>query len=98
MREKGNDDGEEEEEEVHQALNGANRYPVDWIEVYNLEILRLTFNFCHRHQVLVQHERSNIDLTRAAIQCLKPGAWLNDDVSFTSFLNMRPERVSHVKG
>lgn len=47
----------EEEEEVHEALNGANR-----------------------HQVLVRHEPSNIDLSRAALQCLKPGAWLNDEV------------------
>eukprot|EP00250_Pteridium_aquilinum_P004265 c14489_g1_i1 orf=871-2745(-) len=48
---------QEEEEEVHQALCGANR-----------------------NEVLVQHEPSNIDLSRAALQCLKPGAWLNDEV------------------
>lgn len=47
----------EEEGEVHEALNGANR-----------------------RQLLVQHEPSNIDLSREALQCLKPGAWLNDEV------------------
>lgn len=34
----------------------------------------------NRHQILVQHEPSNIYLSRAALQCLRPGAWLNDEV------------------
>ncbi|KAI5069130.1 hypothetical protein GOP47_0015431 [Adiantum capillus-veneris] len=37
-------------------------------------------NGSNRHEVLVQHEASNIDLSRATLQCLKPGAWLNDEV------------------
>ncbi|KAI5055710.1 hypothetical protein GOP47_0029231 [Adiantum capillus-veneris] len=50
------------------------------------------------HEVLVQHEASNIDLSRATLQCLKPGEWLNDEVlnlatfstfySLTSFIKM----------
>lgn len=59
---------EEEEEEVRQALHGANR-----------------------HEVLVQHEQSNIDLTRAAMQCLKPGVWLNDEV-INLYLELLKER------
>ncbi|MQL94373.1 hypothetical protein Taro_027028 [Colocasia esculenta] len=32
------------------------------------------------HEVLVLHESSNIEITREVIQCLRPGAWLNDEV------------------
>ncbi|MCO5591777.1 hypothetical protein L7F22_045769 [Adiantum nelumboides] len=59
---------EEEEEEVRQALSGANR--------------------C---EVLVQHEPSNIDLSRETLQCLKPGAWLNDEV-INLYLELLKER------
>lgn len=30
--------------------------------------------------MLVTHENSNIDITGKSLQCLKPGAWLNDEV------------------
>lgn len=33
-----------------------------------------------RDEVLVFHRRSNIEVTRAVIQCLRPGSWLNDEV------------------
>ncbi|KAJ7565484.1 hypothetical protein O6H91_02G062900 [Diphasiastrum complanatum] len=33
-----------------------------------------------RNRILVTHEKSNIDITGAVIQCLLPGAWLNDEV------------------
>lgn len=35
--------------------------------------------FCRR-KVLVTHENSNIDITGEILQCLGPGAWLNDEV------------------
>jgi hypothetical protein len=33
-----------------------------------------------RNEVLALHDNSNIEVTRAVIQCLLPGAWLNDEV------------------
>lgn len=36
--------------------------------------------FCRR-RVLVTHENSNIEITGELLQCLRPGAWLNDEVT-----------------
>ncbi|KAG5416281.1 hypothetical protein IGI04_003848 [Brassica rapa subsp. trilocularis] len=33
------------------------------------------------HNILVSHENSNIDITVEKLRCLKPGQWLNDEVS-----------------
>lgn len=33
-----------------------------------------------RRKVLVTHKSSNIDITGEILQCLRPGAWLNDEV------------------
>jgi sentrin-specific protease 1 len=33
-----------------------------------------------RNEVLAFHEETNIEVTRAIMQCLVPGAWLNDEV------------------
>ena len=35
-----------------------------------------------KHEVLVLHEASNIEITRDIIQCLRHGAWLNDEVIY----------------
>lgn len=35
----------------------------------------------NRSEILVLHEETNIEVTRAIMQCLLPGAWLNDEVS-----------------
>ncbi|CAA7406048.1 unnamed protein product [Spirodela intermedia] len=34
----------------------------------------------NKREVLVLHESSNIEITREVIQCLRQGAWLNDEV------------------
>ena len=34
----------------------------------------------YRSEILVLHEETNIEVTRAIMQCLLPGAWLNDEV------------------
>ncbi|KAK6122612.1 hypothetical protein DH2020_043648 [Rehmannia glutinosa] len=34
----------------------------------------------NRRKVLVIHENSNIDITGEKLQCLRPGAWLNDEL------------------
>lgn len=31
--------------------------------------------------ILVSHKNSNIDITGEILRCLKPGQWLNDEVS-----------------
>lgn len=48
----------------------------------------------NRRELLVVHENSNIDITREVIQCLKPRAWLNDEVInlYLELLKEREER------
>lgn len=42
-------------------------------------------------EVLVTHESSNIVITREVLQCLSPGAWLNDEV-INLYLELLKER------
>ncbi|GLT79394.1 hypothetical protein SLA2020_508850 [Shorea laevis] len=42
-------------------------------------------------KVLVSHQNSNIDITVRILQCLKPGAWLNDEV-INVYLELLKER------
>jgi Ulp1 family protease len=34
----------------------------------------------YRRKVLATHKNSNIEITGDILQCLRPGAWLNDEV------------------
>ncbi|KAK9139350.1 hypothetical protein Scep_009031 [Stephania cephalantha] len=45
----------------------------------------------NRRRVLVTHENSNIDITGEILQCLQPGAWLNDEV-INVYLELLKER------
>ncbi|KAI3459268.1 hypothetical protein Pfo_015931 [Paulownia fortunei] len=45
----------------------------------------------NRRKVLVSHENSNIDITGEILQCLSPGAWLNDEV-INLYLELLKER------
>ncbi|KAG5574012.1 hypothetical protein H5410_063778 [Solanum commersonii] len=45
----------------------------------------------NRRKVLVTHKSSNIDITGEILQCLKPGAWLNDEV-INVYLELLKER------
>ncbi|KAG6593970.1 Ubiquitin-like-specific protease ESD4, partial [Cucurbita argyrosperma subsp. sororia] len=45
----------------------------------------------NRSKVLVTHENSNIEITAQALQCLRPGAWLNDEV-INLYLELLKER------
>ncbi|CAA3003078.1 ubiquitin-like-specific protease ESD4 [Olea europaea subsp. europaea] len=45
----------------------------------------------YRRKVLVSHKNSNIDITGEILQCLKPGAWLNDEV-INLYLELLKER------
>ncbi|XP_062108655.1 ubiquitin-like-specific protease ESD4 [Humulus lupulus] len=38
------------------------------------------FSSSNRRRVLVVHENSNLEITGQILQCLRPGAWLNDEV------------------
>ncbi|KAK4425862.1 Ubiquitin-like-specific protease ESD4 [Sesamum alatum] len=54
------------------------------------EISRALSN-SNRRKVLVTHENSNIDITGEILQCLRPGAWLNDEV-INVYLELLKER------
>ncbi|CAO2831971.1 unnamed protein product [Amaranthus hypochondriacus] len=45
----------------------------------------------NRRKILVSHENSNIDITGELLQCLSPGAWLNDEV-INVYLELLKER------
>eukprot|EP01018_Ginkgo_biloba_P003561 Gb_16894 [translate_table: standard] len=45
----------------------------------------------NRREVLVMHKNSNIEITREVLQCLLPGAWLNDEV-INLYLELLKER------
>lgn len=47
----------------------------------------------NRHELLILHEETNIEVTRAIIQCLVPGAWLNDEV-INVYMQLMKERES----
>ncbi|CAI9771063.1 unnamed protein product [Fraxinus pennsylvanica] len=54
------------------------------------EVARALSN-SNRRKVLVSHKNSNIDITGEILQCLKPGAWLNDEV-INLYLELLKER------
>nr|DAD38070.1 TPA_asm: hypothetical protein HUJ06_008711 [Nelumbo nucifera] len=49
------------------------------------------FSPSNRRKVLVTHENSNIQITGEILQCLGPGAWLNDEV-INMYLELLKER------
>ncbi|KAL6519824.1 hypothetical protein OROMI_032718 [Orobanche minor] len=51
----------------------------------------------NRRKVLVAHEKSNIDITVEKLQCLKPQAWLNDEV-INLYLELLKEREKREPG
>lgn len=53
--------------------------------------VRRGFSNASRRKVLVTHENSNIQITGEALQCLRPGAWLNDEV-INLYLELLKER------
>ncbi|KAL3634582.1 hypothetical protein CASFOL_021636 [Castilleja foliolosa] len=48
-------------------------------------------NNSNRRKVLVSHDNSNIDISGENLQCLRPGAWLNDEV-INLYLELLKER------
>nr|XP_009785328.1 PREDICTED: ubiquitin-like-specific protease ESD4 isoform X6 [Nicotiana sylvestris] len=55
------------------------------------EVSHALSNYSSRRKVLVTHENSNIDITGEILQCLRPGAWLNDEV-INVYLELLKER------
>ncbi|XP_057772217.1 ubiquitin-like-specific protease ESD4 isoform X2 [Salvia miltiorrhiza] len=49
----------------------------------------------HRRKVLAAHANSGIDVTGEKLQCLRPGAWLNDEV-INVYLELLKEREKRV--
>ncbi|KAI3961201.1 hypothetical protein MKX01_035787 [Papaver californicum] len=45
----------------------------------------IAFANLNRQNILVMHQNSNIEITGQILQCLKPGAWLNDEVTNVYF-------------
>ncbi|XP_059632735.1 ubiquitin-like-specific protease ESD4 [Cornus florida] len=58
------------------------------------EVSRAFTNF-NRRRVLATHENSNIEITGEMLQCLRPGAWLNDEV-INVYLELLKEREKRV--
>ncbi|KAK7363573.1 hypothetical protein VNO77_05720 [Canavalia gladiata] len=50
-----------------------------------------------RNRILVSHEKSSIEISGEKFQCLKPGAWLNDEVInlYLELLKERERREPH---
>ncbi|PWA83545.1 Peptidase C48, SUMO/Sentrin/Ubl1 [Artemisia annua] len=63
---------EEEEDVVHDLFS-----PLTEEEE---EMVANALSYSNRKKVLVNHENSNIMITGEALQCLRPRAWLNDEV------------------
>lgn len=53
--------------------------------------VKQAFSVSNRRMVLVAHENSNIEITAQHFQCLRPGAWLNDEV-INVYLELLKER------
>ncbi|XP_051128026.1 ubiquitin-like-specific protease ESD4 [Andrographis paniculata] len=77
-----------EEEEIKKDV--ADECFVPLTEVEKKEISDALSNF-NRRKVIVKHENSNIDITGQILQCLRPGAWLNDEV-INLYLELLKER------
>ncbi|KAH7844628.1 hypothetical protein Vadar_030093 [Vaccinium darrowii] len=77
-----------EEEDV---LQDALREPfLPLTEEEEAEVSR-ALSISNRRRVLVAHENSNIEITGELLQCLRPGAWLNDEV-INMYLELLKER------
>ncbi|GJU09592.1 ubiquitin-like-specific protease ESD4 [Tanacetum coccineum] len=74
---------EEEEDVVHDLFN-----PLTEEEE---ERVATALSYSNRENVLVNHENSNIMITGKALQCLRPHAWLNDEV-INVYLELLKER------
>ncbi|PKA58429.1 Ubiquitin-like-specific protease ESD4 [Apostasia shenzhenica] len=57
--------------------------------------ISLALHRSNSHNVLVSHQPSNIEITGKVLQCLNPGAWLNDEV-INLYLELLKEREKRV--
>lgn len=63
---------------------------VELTEEEEVEVKR-AFSSSNRKKILVTHDNSNIEITGEILQCLRPGAWLNDEV-INVYLELLKER------
>ncbi|XP_074292273.1 ubiquitin-like-specific protease ESD4 [Silene latifolia] len=82
---------EKKQEELKKPQEDLLREPfVPLTEDEESEINRAMAN-SNRRKILVTHENSNIQITGEVLQCLRPGAWLNDEV-INVYLELLKER------
>ncbi|XP_076891484.1 ubiquitin-like-specific protease ESD4 [Bidens hawaiensis] len=55
------------------------------------DMVTIALSNASRRKVLVTHDNSNITITGEVLQCLRPGAWLNDEV-INVYLELLKER------
>lgn len=67
---------------------GCYSSPIE-LDVFHVLFTRILYLFgiCRR-KVLATHVNSGIDISGEILQCLRPGAWLNDEVIFAAFFCM----------
>ncbi|KAL6953947.1 Ulp1 peptidase [Sarracenia purpurea var. burkii] len=76
----------EEETEISRAFSNSSRYGFEdeFVTCFEKGVFICDLydsHFCRR-KVLVTHEKSNIEITGGVLQCLRRGAWLNDEMEF----------------
>ncbi|KAL8171426.1 hypothetical protein V2J09_023230 [Rumex salicifolius] len=79
------------EEEVEAVDSAHLREPFVPLEEEDEEVVAKAFSNFNRRKVLIAHESSNIEITGGLLQCLRPGAWLNDEV-INLYLELLKER------
>ncbi|XP_050372334.1 ubiquitin-like-specific protease ESD4 [Argentina anserina] len=84
---------------LFESLRPKKKKPVDEAPVEPFILLKeeekavvdRAFSNVNRRKVLVSHENSNIQITGELLQCLRPRAWLNDEV-INVYLELLKER------
>lgn len=79
------------EEKVEQVDSASFREPFVPLDEEEEKAVAKAFANSNRRKVLVSHESSNIEITGEVLQCLRPGAWLNDEV-INLYLELLKER------
>ncbi|KAL5996132.1 hypothetical protein ACLOJK_026205 [Asimina triloba] len=88
---------DEEEDLVEHALYGPSSWANRIVLEYKTSSTRMSQQSLlskilpGQRELLVTHESSNIEITREILQCLGPGAWLNDEV-INLYLELLKER------
>ncbi|XP_021634996.2 ubiquitin-like-specific protease ESD4 isoform X2 [Hevea brasiliensis] len=82
---------------VKKAVEEIPREPFIALTEEEEALVKHAFSPNSRRKVLVTHKNSNIDITGEILLCLRPGAWLNDEVInvYLELLKEREKREPH---